>query len=83
MAHVIVRDHKGDYGFDGSFRTISVRGQAIGVAAQAAVWSCRTAALPRTSSIGVAASAARADRDVQPVAGEEELGSLTVTVTRP
>jgi hypothetical protein len=46
MAHVIVRDHKGDYGFDGSFRTISVRGQAIGVAAQAAVWSCRTAALP-------------------------------------
>jgi hypothetical protein len=52
MAHVIVRDHKGDYGFDGSFRTISVRGQAIGVAAQAAVWSCRTAALPHCRTAG-------------------------------
>ena len=31
-----VRDHQGDYGIDGSFHTISARGQAIGVGAQAA-----------------------------------------------
>ena len=34
--------HRGDYGIDGSFRTVSARGQAIGVVAQAAalaVWA--------------------------------------------
>ncbi len=37
-----VHDHRGDYGIDGSFKTISARGQAIGVVAQAAalaVWA--------------------------------------------
>jgi arsenite methyltransferase len=33
---VLVHDHRGDYGIDGSFKTISARGQAIGVGAQAA-----------------------------------------------
>jgi arsenite methyltransferase len=39
---VVVHDHRGDYGIDGSFHTISARGQAIGVCAQAAalaVWA--------------------------------------------
>lgn len=31
-----VHDHRGDYGTDGSFKTISARGQAIGIVAQAA-----------------------------------------------
>ena len=26
-----MREHKGDYGIDGSFHTVSARGQAIGV----------------------------------------------------
>jgi arsenite methyltransferase len=37
-----VHDHQGDYGIDGSFHTISARGQAIGIGAQAAalaVWA--------------------------------------------
>ena len=37
-----VHGHQGDYGIDGSFRTISARGQAIGIGAQAtalAVWA--------------------------------------------
>ena len=37
-----VHDHRGDYGIDGSFHTISARGQAIGIGAQAAalaVWA--------------------------------------------
>lgn len=37
-----VHDHRGDYGIDGSFKTISARGQAIGVVVQAAglaVWA--------------------------------------------
>jgi arsenite methyltransferase len=37
-----VRDHQGDYGIDGSFHTISARGQAIGIGAQTAalaVWA--------------------------------------------
>ncbi|MBV8178381.1 MAG: class I SAM-dependent methyltransferase, partial [Mycobacterium sp.] len=64
-----MREHKGDYGIDGSFHTISARGQAIGIAVQAAalaVWSGislargkrLTAALTGASSLGIAASAA-------------------------
>ena len=37
-----VHDHRGDYGIDGSFHTISARGQAIGIGAEAAalaVWA--------------------------------------------
>jgi arsenite methyltransferase len=66
---VNIRDHQGDYGIDGSFHTISARGQAIGVAVDAgalAVWSGvslargkrLTAALTGASSLGIAASAA-------------------------
>jgi arsenite methyltransferase len=69
MAHVLPRDHKGDYGIDGSFHTISARQQAIGIAVQAAalaVWSGvslargkrTTAALTGASSLGLAASTA-------------------------
>ena len=69
MAHATVREHKADYGIDGSFHTISARGQAIGVAVQAAalaVWSGislargkqLTAALTAASSLGIVASAA-------------------------
>src|ERR1700759_3398279 len=69
MAHVTVREHKGDYGIDGSFHRVSARGQAIGIAIQAAalaVWSAIsfargkriTAALTGASSLGIAASAA-------------------------
>src|ERR1700759_349050 len=69
MAHATVREHKGDYGIDGSFHTVSARGQAIGIATQAAalaMWSGiglvrgkrLTAALTGTSSLGIAASAA-------------------------
>jgi arsenite methyltransferase len=39
---VVVHDHRGDYGIDGSFFSISARGQAIGIGAQAAalaVWA--------------------------------------------
>jgi arsenite methyltransferase len=64
-----VRDHRGDYGIDGSFHTVSARGQAVGIAAQCAtlaVWAgislARgkrvTAALAGASSVGIAASAA-------------------------
>jgi arsenite methyltransferase len=64
-----IREHKGDYGIDGSFHTISARGQAISVAVQAAalaVWSAislargkrLTAALTGASSLGIAASTA-------------------------
>ena len=69
VAHATVREHKGDYGIDGSFHRISVRGQAIGIAVDAAalaVWSAisfargkrLTAALTGASSLGIAASAA-------------------------
>src|SRR6201997_3206933 len=69
MAHATVREHKGDYGIDGSFHKVSARGQAIGVAVQAAalaVWSGTslargkrlTAALTGTSAAGIAGSAA-------------------------
>ncbi|MBV8180137.1 MAG: SAM-dependent methyltransferase, partial [Mycobacterium sp.] len=64
-----MREHKGDYGIDGSFHTVSARGQAIGIAVQAAtlaVWSGislargkkLTAALTGASSLGIAASTA-------------------------
>jgi arsenite methyltransferase len=64
-----VREHKGDYGIDGSFHTISARGQAIGIAVQAAALAATagislargkrlTAALTGASSLGIAASAA-------------------------
>jgi arsenite methyltransferase len=69
VTHTAIREHKGDYGIDGSFHKVSARGQAIGVAAQAAAlaaWSGislargkrLTAALTGTSSIGIAVSAA-------------------------
>jgi len=64
-----IREHKGNYGIDGSFHTISARGQAIGIAvdvAALAVWAGislargkrLTAALTGASAIGIAASAA-------------------------
>ncbi|MGH3970527.1 MAG: hypothetical protein ACRDTV_21005 [Mycobacterium sp.] len=50
MAHAAVRDHKGDYGIDGSFHTVSARGQAIGVArkriAALSPWEARDGAPP-------------------------------------
>jgi hypothetical protein len=39
---VLLHDHRGDYGIDGSFHTISARAQGISVVAQAvalAVWA--------------------------------------------
>ncbi len=64
-----VSDRRGDYGIDGSFQTISARGQAIGIGVQTvalAAWAgiaCArgkriTAALSGTSAVGIAASAA-------------------------
>jgi arsenite methyltransferase len=69
MTQTAIREHKGDYGIDGSFHTISARGQAVGIAADAAalaLWSGislvrgkrLTAALTGASAIGIAASAA-------------------------
>jgi SAM-dependent methyltransferase len=69
MAHATVREHKGDYGIDGSFHRVSARDQAIGIGVQAAalaVWSGislargkrLTAALTGASAGGIAASAA-------------------------
>jgi arsenite methyltransferase len=66
---VTVRDHRGDYGIDGSFHTISARGQAIGIGAQAAgvaVWAgiswasgkWLTAALAGASAVGMIATTA-------------------------
>lgn len=68
MADAAVREHKGDYGIDGSFHAISARNQAIAISVQAAglaAWSgvslARgkrwTAALTGASSVGIAASA--------------------------
>lgn len=65
----MVRDHKGDYGIDGSFHTVSARAQAIGIGAQAAVlagWAALswargkwlTAALTAVWSAGLAATVA-------------------------
>jgi len=64
-----VHDHRGDYGIDGSFHTISARGQAIGIGAQAAglaVWAGiswargkrLTAALAGASAVEIIATAA-------------------------
>lgn len=64
-----MRNYQGDYGVDGSFHTISARGQAVGVAAQCAalaVWAGisvargkrLTAVLTGMSSAGIAASVA-------------------------
>ena len=64
-----MHDHRGDYGIDGSFHTVSARGQAIGIAAQTtalAVWAGVSwargrrvpAALAATSAVGIASSAA-------------------------
>jgi arsenite methyltransferase len=69
MAPAAERDHKGDYGIDGSFHRVSARGQAIGIAAYAAIlalWAginlargaVLTAALLGAVVIGVAASVA-------------------------
>ena len=69
MTHAMPRDHKGDYGIDGSFHTISARGQAISIgvgSAALAVWSALSAsrgkrlvaAATASSSLGIAASTA-------------------------
>jgi len=66
---VTVHDHRGDYGIDGSFHTISARGQAIGIGAEAAalaVWAGiswargkrLTAALAGASAVGMIATTA-------------------------
>ncbi|MGH3554089.1 MAG: class I SAM-dependent methyltransferase [Mycobacterium sp.] len=66
---VATYEHKGDYGIDGSFHTVSARGQATGIAATStalAVWAGLslargkrlTAALTGASAAGIAASAA-------------------------
>ena len=68
MVHAAVREHKGDYGIDGSFHTVSARGQAIGVGVQAAALAVSagislrrgkrlTAAITGASAVGIAASA--------------------------
>lgn len=64
-----VRDHRGDYGIDGSFHTVSARGQAVGIAVECAalaVWAAislrrgkrLTAALAGMAGVGIASSAA-------------------------
>ena len=64
---MLVHDHRGDYGIDGSFHTVSARGQAIGIGVQTAAlavfagisWARarrRTAALAAVSAAGVAAT---------------------------
>ncbi|MCV7117143.1 methyltransferase [Mycobacterium nebraskense] len=64
-----MHDHRGDYGVDGSFHTVSARGQVVGIAAQTAAlagWAAIswargkrvTAALAATSAVGIASSAA-------------------------
>lgn len=64
-----MRDHRGDYGVDGSFHTVSARGQALALTAQCAaltVWTGisltrgkrLTAALAGASAAGIAAGAA-------------------------
>lgn len=69
MTHIAVREHKGDYGIDGSFHKVSARGQAIGIGVQAAGlagWSAisfargkrLTAALTGGSSLCIVASTA-------------------------
>ncbi|HYB37534.1 MAG TPA: class I SAM-dependent methyltransferase [Mycobacterium sp.] len=64
-----MRDHRGDYGIDGSFHTVSARGQAVGIAVECAalaVWAAislrrgkrLTAALAGMAGVGIASSAA-------------------------
>ena len=69
MTDTAIREHKGDYGIDGSFHTVSARGQAIGVVAASAALAVSaaislargrwlTSAVTGTSAVGIAASAA-------------------------
>ncbi|WP_292981736.1 class I SAM-dependent methyltransferase [Mycobacterium sp.] len=69
MAHQMPRDHKGDYGIDGSFHIISARGQAVGIGVGATALATAAglnlkrgnrliAALTGASSLGIAASTA-------------------------
>lgn len=71
MAHAAVpaHQHNGDYGIDGSFKTVSARGQAIGIGVQATAllgWSVISwrrgrhlkAALAGAGSLGIVASTA-------------------------
>ncbi|OBG98134.1 methyltransferase [Mycobacterium sp. E3251] len=64
-----MHEHRGDYGIDGSFHTVSARWQAIGLAAQTAAlagWGAIswargkrvTAGLAAVSAVGIASSAA-------------------------
>jgi arsenite methyltransferase len=60
---VLVHDHRGDYGIDGSFHTISARAQGIGVGAQAtalAVWAGISWARGRRASAALAGLSAGA-----------------------
>ncbi len=69
MAPAAERDHKGDYGIDGSFHRISARGQAIGIATYTAIlalWAAMslargallTAVLMGAVVVGIAVSVA-------------------------
>ena len=69
MAHAMPRDHKGDYGIDGSFHTVSARGQAISIGVGTAALAVSSgislhrgqrliAAFTAASSLGIAASTA-------------------------
>jgi arsenite methyltransferase len=69
MTEIAIREHKGDYGIDGSFHTVSARGQAIGVTAASAALAALAgislirgkrlaAALTGASVAGIAGSAA-------------------------
>ncbi|MGZ4511223.1 MAG: class I SAM-dependent methyltransferase [Mycobacterium sp.] len=88
-----MHDHRGDYGIDGSFHTVSARGQAIGIAAHTAAltgWAAIswargkrvTAALAATSAVGIASSAALyayAARAGKFVVWDRVLGDLRLT----
>lgn len=69
MAHAAMRERTANYGIDGSFHTVSARGQAIGIAVQAsalAAWAGvslahgkrLTGALSGASAVGIAAGTA-------------------------
>jgi arsenite methyltransferase len=69
MTHAMPPDHKGDYGIDGSFHTVSARGQAIVIGAGASALAALSgisaargkrliAALTGASSLSIAASTA-------------------------
>lgn len=88
-----MHDHRGDYGIDGSFHTVSARGEAIGIAAQTAAlagWAVIswaggkrvTAALAATSAVGIASSATLyvyATRVGKFVVWDRVLGDLALT----